>query len=97
MKRPMPQLDPIDMVEYDLRIEPLGMTAHALHQRGALQVLDIAGPIVHIGGRHELSTLFQTGDEHGMPVRPGRVDGSRVARRSRAQDEEWTVPDNAHV
>ena len=96
-KGTLAQIDPIDMVEHDLGVESFRMAAHALHQRGSLQMLDIARPIVHIGGGHELAALLQAGDQHRIAIRPGRIDGRGVACRSRPQDEETTVPDNAHV
>ncbi len=97
VKGPLAQFDPIDVVEHDVGIEAFCVTAHALHQRRALQMLDVAGPIVHIGGRHELAALFQAGDEQGMAIRPRRVNGGGITCRTRPQDQEWTVPDDAHV
>jgi hypothetical protein len=93
----MAQLDPIDVVEHDVGVESFGVTAHAIHQRGPLQMFDIAGPIIHIGGGHELAALFQARDQERMPVRPRRIHGGRITRRTRPQDEEWTVPEDAHV
>ena len=57
------QFHPIDVIEHNVGIEALGVTAHAVHECGPLEVLDIPGPIVDIRGRHELATLLQTGDE----------------------------------
>jgi hypothetical protein len=62
-----------------------------------LEVFHVAGPIIHIGGGHELATLLEAGDEEGMTVRPRRIHGGGVTCRTRPQDEEWTVPVNAHV
>src|SRR3981189_3641910 len=38
----LPQLGPVDRVEYDLRVEALGVAAHAVHERGALQVINVS-------------------------------------------------------
>jgi hypothetical protein len=91
------QIDLVDMVRDDLGLESLRVGAHALHERRSLQVFDIARPIVHIGSGHELSALLQPGDEQGISIRARRIDSRGVACRTRAQDEETTVPDNAHV
>ncbi len=62
-KRPVAQIDLVDVVGDDFSIESLRVGSHALHQRGALQVIDVPWPIVHVGGGHELSALLQPGDE----------------------------------
>ena len=62
-KGALPQIDPIDVVEHDVGVESFGVAAHAFHERRALQVFDIARPVVHIGGGHELAALLQAGDQ----------------------------------
>ena len=65
-KRALRQIDRVDMVVDDLGVEALGVPAHALHERRALQVARIARPVVHLGGGHELTALLQAGDEQGF-------------------------------
>ncbi len=84
------QFDPVDVVEYDVRVESFRVPPHAVHQRGTLQVFDIAGPIVHIGGGHELSALFQSCDEQGVCGWLWPHRRPRNSRRSRPQNEETT-------
>ena len=77
------QLDPVDVVEYDLRVETFRVPAHAVHQGGSLKVLHVAGPIVDIGGRHQLASLLEAGDQERRTIGAGRIDGGRVTRGTR--------------
>ncbi|ESQ15073.1 MAG: hypothetical protein N838_09820 [Thiohalocapsa sp. PB-PSB1] len=61
LKRPFTEVDLIDMVEQQFGLEALGMSAHALHQIRAEHAVGITGPIIDVGGCHELSTLFEAG------------------------------------
>ena len=70
-----------------LGVEPLRVPAHALHQLRALQMLDIARPIVHIRGGHELAALFQPGDQEGRTIGAGRVDCGGISGGTRPQDD----------
>jgi hypothetical protein len=85
------------MVEHDVGMESFGVTPHSVHEGRPLEVLDVAGPIVHIGGGHELAALLQAGDQQGMAVGSRRIHGGGVPCGTRPQDEEWTVPVDAHV
>jgi hypothetical protein len=76
------QIDFVDMVKDDLRLESLRVGPHALHERRSLQVFDIARPIIDVGGGHELSALLQAGDEQWISIRSRRIDGRGVACRS---------------
>jgi hypothetical protein len=96
MKRAVAQLDTIDVIEHDFGIEAFRVQTHALHQRGSLQVLDVARPVIHIGGGHELPALFQAGDQDGIAIRPGRINSRGVAW-VRTSDEGDDSPDYAHV
>src|SRR5258708_1165963 len=96
-KRTLEQFDAIDMVEHDVGIKSFGMTAHAVHESRPLEGLDVPGPIVHIGGGHELAALLQAGDQQGMAVGSRRISCGGVPCGTRPQDEEWTVPVDAHV
>jgi hypothetical protein len=58
------------------------MTAHPLHEGGALQALYIAGPVIDLGRSHELAALLDAGDEQGGAVRARRVNGRAVSSRT---------------
>jgi hypothetical protein len=53
--------------------------------------LDVAGPVVHIGRGHQLTALFQPGDQHGLAVGARGIDRGAVAGRARAQDDQLAV------
>jgi hypothetical protein len=84
------------MVGGDFGVEALRVSAHALHQGRTLKMFDVARPVVDIGGRHELTALFKSGDEQRMTVGPSGVNSRGVTRGPGAKDEKGTVPD-AHV
>jgi len=58
------QVHRIDVVEHDLGFEALGVFQKALHQFRALHALHVGGPVVDIGGRHQLAALGDAGDQH---------------------------------
>ena len=68
--------------------EAFGVLEEALHQLRSLHAHGVRGPVVHVGGGHELAALGKPRDEHGLQVRAGRVDRRAIARRARAEDEE---------
>ena len=51
------------MVEHDLRVETLGVLLKALHQVRALHAMDIRGPVIDLGGRHQLAALGHARDQ----------------------------------
>ena len=59
-----------------------GVTPHPLHEGGALQALDIAGPVIDLGRSHELAALLDPGDEEGGAVRARGVNGRAVSSRT---------------
>jgi hypothetical protein len=67
------------------------MLQKALHEFGTLHALDIARPVVHLGGCHELASLRDTGDQEGLKVGAGRIDSSRVTGWTGAQDQDFDV------
>ena len=87
----------MNVVEHHFGVEALGMFGHALHQVRPLQTVDVAGPVVDIGRRHQLTTLGETGDHGGLQVGSGCIDRRRVAGRSGAEDDQSRVLAGAHV
>jgi len=81
----------MDVIKHDLGVETLGMCKKALHEVRALHAFDISGPVVDIGGRHQLATLGDAGDQHRLQVGARCIQGSGVAGGPRAQDEDAGV------
>jgi hypothetical protein len=84
------------VIVHDFGGEALGVALHALHERRALQSLDIARPVVDLGGRHELSAFLHAGDQQRRAIGARRINCGAVARGSGAQDDEATVPGGRH-
>jgi hypothetical protein len=70
-----------------LRVEALGVLQEALHQVGALHAVHVGGPVVDLGGGHQLAALGHAGDEHRLEVGAGGVERGGVAGRAGAQDQ----------
>ncbi len=87
----------VDVVEDDLGVEALGVRLHARHQVRAHQTVGVAGPVVDLGGGHQLAALVQAGDQHGLEVGARGVDGCGVAGRAGAEDQQAAVLGSAHV
>ena len=74
-----------------MRLEALGVLQKALHQLRPLHAAHVGGPVVDLGGGGQLPALGHAGDEHGVEVGTGGVDGGGVARRAGAEDEDFGV------
>jgi hypothetical protein len=90
-ERPLREIGLDDVVVDQLRVEALGVPPHPVHQVGALQPLDVAGPVVDVGRRHQLAALLESGDQHRLQVGAGGIDRGRVAGRARAEDQQAGV------
>ena len=90
-KRALAEVDRVNVVEDDLRVESFGVLKETLHQLRALDAGHVGGPVVDIGGRHQLPALCNAGDEHGLEVGARGVQRCRVAGRARAEDENACV------
>ena len=87
----MLQLCGVDVVENDFRAEAFGVGEEARHQFGALHAVGIGRPVVHFRGGHELAALFQTGDDDGVEVGAGGINGGGVTCGAGAEDDEFVV------
>jgi hypothetical protein len=96
-QRPAFEVDLVDVIHQDLGVEPLGVLAHALHETRARETVRIARPVVDLGGRHELATLFHAGDEQRPPIRARGIHGRRITRRAGTEDDQPGVAGVAHV
>jgi hypothetical protein len=81
----------VDVVEDHLGVEALGVLLEARHQLGALHAVGVGRPVVHFGGGHQLAALGDAGDEHGLQVGAGGVDGGGVAGGAGAEDQQLDV------
>ncbi len=81
-QRPLAEVHAVDVVEHHVRIEALGMPAHAVHELRPLQVLDVARPVIDIGGGHELATLLESGDQERFAIGARRIHGRGISGRS---------------
>ena len=76
------EVDLVDVVEDDARLEAFGMRQKALHQIRPLHTIHVGRPVVDLGGGHQLAALGDAGDEQGLQVGARSVDGRRVAGRT---------------
>jgi hypothetical protein len=82
---PNGQVDGVNVIIDDLGSKSFSMGAHALHQGRSPQALDVAGPVINLGGGHQLPTLFDAGDEDGRAVRSRGVHGRALYQRVRSR------------
>jgi len=97
LERALGDIGGVDVVEDDLGFEALGMRLHAAHQVRAHQAVRIPGPVVHLGGGHQLAALLQAGDHDGLEVGARGVDGGGPAGRAGTKDQQAGVLGVAHV
>ncbi|MNL18557.1 hypothetical protein D3C87_1397070 [compost metagenome] len=85
------QLGRVDVIEDDFGVEAFGVGQETLHQVRALHAIGVGGPVFHVGGGHQLAALGQAGDQHGLEVGAGGVDGGGVAGRTRPENQHFCV------
>ena len=91
-KRSLVEVSGVNVIEDRLRTEPRRVGVHAGHQVRALQSLDVARPVVDVGGGRHLTAHLESGDHDRVQVRTGRIESRRATGRTRAEDEEAAVP-----
>ena len=94
---PAAEIDLVDVVEDDLGIETLGVGPHFLHEPRSLQAFRAAGPVFHVCGCHQLTNLFQAGNQHWIQVCARRIHSRGITGRTRTQNKKATVLGFAHV
>ncbi|KAI1692731.1 hypothetical protein Ddc_23368 [Ditylenchus destructor] len=85
------EVDRVDVVENDLRLEAFGVLLEALHQVGALHAIGVGRPVVHLGGGHQLAALLQAGDDDRLQVGAGGVDGGGPTGRAGTENQQLGV------
>ena len=90
-ERALLQLRGVNVVENDFRAEAFGVGEEARHQFGALHAVGIGRPVVHFRGSHELAALLQTGDDDGIEVGAGGINGGGVTCGAGTEDDEFVV------
>src|SRR2546430_1388570 len=96
LERPHAKIHELDVIVRDIGREALGVTPHALHERRSLQSLDIARPVVDVGGGHELPALLDAGDQERRAIGARSVHRRAVAGGTRAENDEAAVPGWGH-
>jgi len=79
------------MVEDDLGVEALGVLLEACHQVRTLDAVGIRGPVIDVGGGHQLATLGEAGDQHGLQIGARCIDSRRVAGRTGTEDQQGAM------
>ena len=88
---PLRKVDLFDIVILDSRSETLRVLAHPLHQFRPHNACIIAGPIVDFGRGHQLPAYFDSRNHHRRQIGARGVNGSSIAGRSRANDDNRCV------
>ena len=78
-----------DVVEQHLRAKALGLRLQRLHELGALNALDEAGEVLHLGGVHERAARGDRArDDERLQSGARGVDGRGVAGGAGADDDD---------
>ena len=91
-----PELRGMNVVEDDFGLEALGVFLKSHHQIRTLHAICVRWPIVDVGGRHQLATLREAGDQHRLQVRPRSVYCGRESGWPGAENQQ-SVMLGAHV
>ena len=63
----------------------------ATAKKGFFDPANVARPVVHLGGGHELAALLQAGDHGRLEVGTRRINGGGVAGGTADQDQRAAV------
>ncbi len=87
-ERPLLQLGGVDVVVNDLGGKAFGMFLHAIHQHWSGQAFNVAWPVIDFDGGGELATCLYAGNDNGLEVGAGGINGRAVTGGARAQDNQ---------
>ena len=91
LQRPRAQIHRMDVIEDELGLETLGVLLEPCHQVGAHYAVEIGGPVVDLGGRHQLPALREAGDDDRSEIGSRGVYCRGVAGGSGTQDQQAGV------
>ena len=95
-KRALTKVNAADVVKNHLCFKALGVLQKALHQLRPLYALGVGGPVVHIGGGHELTALGHASDQHRLQVGASGIHRGGIAGRAGAQNQDTGVWGGGH-
>ena len=87
----------MNVIIHNFCVVSLHVLQHAVHQFGTLQSFDITRPVIDIGRRHQLTALFDAGDDNGLEIRPCRIHCSRITGGAGAKNQNPAMFRVAHV
>ncbi len=90
------QIDLGDLVHDDFGADMLGLGAHLLHEPRPLDDIGEARVVLDVGGDGKLAARLRALDQQGVQHGARRVDGGRVARRARSEDQNLCMPGIGH-
>ena len=76
------EVDAVNMIKHVFCFKSFRMFVHTLHESRPLQTLNITGPVIHFGRRHELTAVFETRDNNRFEIGACGIDGSGVSGRT---------------
>ena len=95
-ERALGEIHLVDVVEHHLGVEAFGVFQKTLHQVGALNAMHIGWPVVDFGGGHQLAALGHAGDQGGLQVGAGGINGGGVTGGAGTQNEYFAVLGGGH-
>ncbi len=90
-ERPFLQTGDIDVIENDFCLETPRVFFETLHQYRTLHAGRIGGPVVDVGGGHQLPPLRHAGDQHRFEVGTRRINGGGIAGGTGTEDQQAAV------
>src|SRR4029077_9346803 len=92
----LPKIDLVHVVGDEPGPDVLSLLLHLLHEPGALDDVDEAGVVLHIGGDGELAPRLDALNQHQVQHGPGGIDSGVIARKPRTDNDELGAVHLAH-
>ena len=86
--RAFAQVNLVDVLILDLQPKALGLLSKLHHHLRTSNALGIPWEILNIAGEHQLPARHVTGKHEGVEHRSPSIEASRVASRSRTDDDD---------
>ena len=91
VERPPRQVDLRDHAVDDHRPESLGLRTEQLHHLRPQHAFGKAGVVLDVGGDRQLAARLQPREQQRLEIRARRVDGRRVSRWTRSDDDDLVL------